>query len=86
LTTEEQVDATASTGNFDTIARVNAIKLQLLSRALKSVDGHKFLDANEAFEVISKMQYPILNALFTKYEELQLEQDETLKSLGDIKN
>ena len=86
LTTEEQVEATASTGNFDTIARVNAIKMQLLSKSLKSIDGNKFLDAQEALELLGKMQYPILNSLFSKYEDLQQEQDETLKSLDEIKN
>jgi hypothetical protein len=86
LTTEEQVEATASTGGFDNISRVNAIKMQFLSKALKSVDGHKMLDANESYELLGKMQYPVLNSLFEKYEELQQEQDDTLKSLDEIKN
>jgi hypothetical protein len=86
LTTEEQVDATASTGNFDNIARVNAIKMQFLSKSLKSIDGNKLLDQNEALELLGKMQYPLLNSLFEKFEELQNEQDLTLKELDEIKN
>jgi hypothetical protein len=86
LTTEEQVEATSVTGNFDTISRVNAIKMQILCRALKSIDGNKFLDFNEAFEVLGKMQYPVLNSLFNKYEDLQKDQDDSLKQLDEIKN
>ena len=86
LTTEEQIDATASTGNLDTISRVNAIKMQILSKSLKSVDGHKFLDSGETLDLLSKIQYPLLNTLFNKYEELQQDQDDALKNLDEIKN
>jgi hypothetical protein len=86
LTAEEQIDATAATSGFDNIARVNAIKSQFLARSLKSIDGTKILDFAEALEVIGKMQYPILSGLFLKYEELQKEQDDTLKDLEQIKN
>lgn len=86
LTSDEQLEATSATANYDTLARVSALKIEILARSLKSVGGVELVDLNESSEFVGKLQTPIINALFTKYEELQQEQDEALKDLEDLKN
>lgn len=86
LTSDEQLEATSSTGNYDTLARVNALKIEILARSLKKVENVELDGLAEASEFVGKLQTPVINALFAKYEELQAEQDESLKDLEDLKN
>ena len=86
LTAEEQVEATAVTGQLETIARINALRVQFLGRSLKKIDGHEIVDVEEALEIVGKLQFPVINALYAKYEELQAEQEQGLKEIDEIKN
>ncbi|MNV85206.1 hypothetical protein D3C71_1791420 [compost metagenome] len=86
LTSDEQVTATAATGDLETISRINALKIHFLARSLKKVDGIEIFDFAEGLELVSQLQFPVVNALYSKYESLQKEQDENLKNLDEIKN
>jgi hypothetical protein len=86
LTAEQQVEATAATSDLEAIARVNALKIQILSKSLKKINDIEFIDEREALEVVSGLQLPVVNALFTEYESVQREQDEKLKDLDELKN
>lgn len=86
LTAEEQVEATAVTGQLEPIARINALRVQLLARSLRKIDGNEIVDKEEALEIVRSLQFPIINALYEKYEELQSEQEKSLKNIDEIKN
>lgn len=86
LTSSSQLDATSATDGYDTLSRVNALKIQILSRSLKKVGDVEVNDISEAIEFMGQLQMPIINELFTKYESLQKQQDDALKNLDEIKN
>lgn len=86
LTSDEQLEATSATASYDTLARVNALKIEILARSLKKIEGVELNDIAETSEFVGKLQGPVINALFSKYEELQKEQDDALKDLEDLKN
>lgn len=86
LTSNEQVEATSSTDGYDTLSRVNALKVAILSRSVKKIDNIELNDVQENLEFIGKLQMPIINELFSKYEVLQKKQDDALKDLNEIKN
>jgi hypothetical protein len=86
LTSSQQLDATAATDGYDTLARVNALKIEILARALKKIEDVELNDLAEAVEFVSSLQMPLINTLFIKYEELQQEQDNALKDLDELKN
>lgn len=86
LTSSEQLEATSATDGFDTLSRVPALKIAILARSVKKVEDIELNDVKENSEFIGKLQMPLINELFSKYEELQREQDDALKNLDDIKN
>ena len=86
LSSGEQLQATSSTDGYDTLSRVNALKIQILARSLKKVEGIELDDVEETLEFINKMQMPMINELFTKYEKIQQKQNSELKAIDDIKN
>ncbi|MDF2533961.1 MAG: hypothetical protein K0R18_118 [Bacillales bacterium] len=86
LTSNEQLDATSSTDGYDTLSRVNALKIEILARSVKKVEDIELNDVKENVEFIGSLQMPLINELFSKYEVLQKEQDDSLKNLDDIKN
>lgn len=86
LTAEEQVEATAATGELETIARINALRVQFLARSIKKINGEAVIDKNEGLEIIASLQYPVINGLYQKYEEIQKEQEEALQNIDEIKN
>ncbi|MNB89769.1 hypothetical protein D3C75_368150 [compost metagenome] len=86
LSSDEQVAATAATGDLETISRINALKIHFLARSIKKIDNEEIIDFNEGYELVSQLQFPVVNALYTRYQELQEEQDEALKNLDEIKN
>jgi len=86
LSSGEQLEATSATGNLDTFSRIYALKLEILGRALKSVDGIKLDDPKETLEAVRKMQPPVINRLFEEYEKIQVKQDDSLKDVEEIKN
>lgn len=86
LTSNEQLDATSATEGYDTLSRVNALKIEILARAIKKVENTELNDLAENVEFVGKLQMPVINELFMKYEELQRSQDDSLKNLDDVKN
>lgn len=87
LTSDEILTAASSTSEYDALARINAIKIAQLSRSVVKVDGLELKDVNEKIEFLGKMQQPLVDLLYSKYEELQKKQDESLKEMdSDIKN
>lgn len=86
LTSSEQLDATSATDGYDTLSRVNALKIEILSRSMKKVGDVELNDLSETIEFVGSLQMPMINELFTKYELLQKQQDEALKNLDEIKN
>lgn len=86
ITSEEQVEATSNTANLDNLARITALKIEILGFALTKVDDIELNDPEETVEFVKRLQTPLINALFTKYEELQAKQDEALTELDELKN
>lgn len=86
LTSNDQLEATSATDGYDTLSRVNALKIEILARSVKKVGTVELNDVAENVEFIGTLQMPIINELFTKYEELQKKQDSALKDLNEIKN
>jgi DNA-binding HxlR family transcriptional regulator len=86
LTSEEHLEATNATGDFDTLTRIYALKMEILSRSLKGINDVELIDKNEAREVIKQLQPPIVNKLYEEYEKLQKKQNDSLSDLEEIKN
>lgn len=86
LTSNEQLSATSATDGYDTLARVNALKIEILARSLRKVEDVELTDIQESAEFVGKLQMPIINELFSKYEVLQKKQDDALKELNELKN
>lgn len=86
LTSNEQIDATSATDGYDALSRVSALKIEILARSVKQVETTELNDIAENVEFIGKLQMPIINELFKKYEALQKKQDDALKDLDEIKN
>lgn len=87
LTADEQLQATVSTGEYDNVSRINAIKIALLARSLCEVNGTELNDINEKIKFLGQLQQPVVDMLYVKYRELQDKQDQELKEMGnDIKN
>lgn len=87
LTSDEQLKATSSTGDYDNVSRINALKLALLARSLCEIDGVELNDFKEKIEFLGKLQQPVIDMLYIKFNELQTKQDQALKEMDqDIKN
>lgn len=86
LSSREQVEATAATEGYDNLSRINALKIEILARSIKKIQNVELNDVRETLEFISKLQMPVINALFVKYEELQKKQEEALKDIEELKN
>jgi hypothetical protein len=86
LSSKDHLDATKETGNFDTLTRIYALKMENLGRALQSVDGVTFVDKNESLELVKQMQPIIVNKLYEEYETLQKKQNTSLENLEELKN
>lgn len=86
LTSEEQIEATASTAGYDNLARINALKIEILGYALTQIDNVELNDPEETVEFIKKLPTTVVNSLFAKYEELQDRQDKVLEELDELKN
>lgn len=81
-----QIAATASTGDYDTLARVNALKVAILARALISVDNEPVGNVGETAELLNKMQPMIINRLYDEYDNMISEQENALADLDELKN
>ena len=81
-----QIAATASTGDYDTLARVNALKVAILARALVSVDNEPTGNVGETAELLNKLQPMIINRLYDEYDNMLREQEDALSDLDELKN
>lgn len=87
LDSNEQLIATNESSKYnDTLARVFALKIEILGRSLSSVDGENINDIVEGIELIKKLQPIVTNNLFNEYEKLQKKQEDLLKDPEEIKN
>lgn len=87
LSSEEILSATASTADYDNLARINALKRATLARAIIELNGVELKDIPEKIEFLGQMQQPLIDILYGKYEELQKKQNDALKEMEvDIKN
>lgn len=89
LTSDEQLQVTDSTSSYDSLSRLQAIKIASLARSIVEIDNVELKDLGEKLDFLRKLQQPIVNILYEKYTELQKKQDEEFKSLTlgeDIKN
>lgn len=87
LTSDEQLQATSSTSDYDNVSRLNALKIALLSRSLCEINGTELEDISEKIQFLGKLQQPVVDMLYVKFKELQAKQDSELKEMSaDIKN
>lgn len=86
VSSDEQLSATSRTSSYDNLARLNALKIEILSFALKQVDGIELKDSDETGEFVRRLPQPIINAIFEKYEDLATKQAEALEEVEELKN
>jgi len=87
LTTEEQLEATNATANYsDYIVKVYSLTIEILTRALKSVDDQPLDDKAETAEFVKSLQPIIVNKLYEEYQKIQEKQNKSLESIDEIKN
>ena len=87
LTTEEQLEATNITANYtEYFAKVYALTIEILIRALKMVDNEPFADKAEVTEFIKQLQPIVVNKLYEKYNKMQEKQDKSLENIDELKN
>lgn len=87
LTSDEQLQATSSTSDYDNVSRLNALKIALLARSLCEINGTELDDISEKIQFLGKLQQPVVDMLYVKFKELQSKQDQELKEMSsDIKN
>lgn len=83
LTSEEQLDATASTKGYDNIARVQAIKNAVLCRAVVGYEGVELNKIDETLEFLGKLPSLIIDSLYEKQLELQKKLNDAYKDLDE---
>ena len=87
LNADEQLAATSSTKSYDNVARIPAIKIAVVSRALKSVNGIELSDLTEKIEFLGKLPPQVVDAVYEKYLELQKKQKDSLDEMeSELKN
>lgn len=86
LTAQEHLEATSATADYDTLSRIYALKVEMLARVLKSVDGEPFEDKFETRSILKDMQAPVVNKLYDELEKLQDKQQDALKDFEELKN
>lgn len=85
LNSSDQLQATASTAEYDNLARVQALKVAILSRALDSIDDEPIGNVGETRAFLNQLQTNIVFTLYEKYEELQEKQTDALTNYEEIK-
>ena len=83
LNSQDQLAATNSTGAFDDLSRVLAMKVAILARAIDTVDGEPIGNPSEARELLSKLQAGLIHKLYDEYDKLIEQQNDKLKKLDD---
>jgi hypothetical protein len=86
LNSEEQLEASNATGNYDTVSRLLALKMEILGRSLQEVDRIKIDDVEEGLEFVKSLQQPLIQDLYEEYENIQEKQDDSLNDVDEIKN
>ena len=86
LTTEEHIEATNATGDFDPLTRIYALKVEILGRAIKSIDGEPIENKFEMLKTLRVMQAPAVHKLYENFEKLQIKQGEALSDFEQLKN
>jgi hypothetical protein len=86
LTAEEQLEATNATGNYtEYISKVYSLTIEILARAIKSIDNEVMSDKAEAIELVKQMQPVIVNKLYEHYQSIQDKANKSLESIEEIK-
>jgi hypothetical protein len=86
LQSKQHLSATNSTGEYDNLTRIYALKMEILGRALVKVDDIMMTDETETIEFIKSLQPAIVNRLYEEYETLQIKQNDSLANPEEIKN
>lgn len=87
LTADEIIQVTGYSSKYDQLSKINAIKVGTLARSLVSIDNVELKDLDEKIEFLSKLQQPIIELLYNKYEDLLKKQNEEMKNLDEnLKN
>ena len=87
LTSDENLQVTNITSQYDQLSRINAIKIATLARSIVEIDNTELKDLDEKVKFLSKLQQPIIDLLYAKYNELLQKQNEEMKNLDeDLKN
>ena len=86
LNIKDQLTATNSTSDYDTLSRVVALKVAIVANAVDSVDGQSLGNKSERREIFGKLPIPIINHLYNEYEKLIDSQNEKLNDLSKNDN
>lgn len=87
LTSEQNLSAiNAMTAYTENLSRIYAMKIEVLGRALKEVNGIIIEDVEEGIEFIKNLQTPIVNKLYDEYEKLYADQQKSLGETEELKN
>lgn len=86
LNIKDQLTATNSTSDYDTLSRVVALKVAIVANAVDSVDGQSLGNKSERREIFGKLPIPIINHLYNEYEKLIDSQNKKLNDLSKNDN
>lgn len=86
LTSAAHLEATNFSGNYEVLSRVYALKLEILGRALVSVNDIEFENLAEKLELVKQLQPIVINKLYEAYEKMQIEKNKSLENIQEIKN
>ena len=81
LSSEEQLDATASTKNYDNVSRIQAVKTAILARAVVEYEGIELNKTDENIEFLGKFPSVVIESLYINQLELQKKLDDSFKDL-----
>ena len=81
LSSKDQLAAANSTSEYDTLSRVVALKIAIISNAINTVDGQSLGNKSERRELFGKLPIPVINHLYNEYEKLLDSQNDALNNL-----
>ena len=81
LSSKDQLAAANSTSEYDTLSRVVALKIAIISNAVTTVDGQSLGNKSERRELFGKLPIPVINHLYNEYEKLLDSQNDALNNL-----
>lgn len=87
LTASGLRDAMNATAGNSPLAQINGMKICLLARTVRSIEGTPMTGSiTDREKFWEDVQVPTLNAFFDKYTELREEQDKTVEEAFSSKN